>query len=95
VSKAEADAARKNQTLLLYQYEVCPWCNKVKAVLDYYKVPYQVVEVDPLRKSQIKFSEYKKVPIVVTPSGDQVNDSNEIIRYVTQDLVTTSSSGGW
>ena len=24
--------------VILYQYEVCPFCNKVRAVLDYYKV---------------------------------------------------------
>ena len=24
--------------MIIYQYEVCPFCNKVRAVLDYYKV---------------------------------------------------------
>ena len=49
----------------LYQYDVCPFCNKVKAYLDYRGIPYDVVEVNPLTKSEIKFSkEYTKVPIV-------------------------------
>lgn len=26
------------QEIILYQYEVCPFCNKVRAFLDYYKV---------------------------------------------------------
>ncbi len=27
----------------ILQYEICPFCNKLKAVLDYYKVPYTTV----------------------------------------------------
>ena len=62
--------------------QVCPFCNKVRAYLDWKwyvlisccntfntanrSIPYTVVEVDPLRKKEIKFSShYKKVPIVV------------------------------
>jgi hypothetical protein len=29
----------------LYQYDVCPFCNKVKAMLDFHGIPYDVVEV--------------------------------------------------
>ena len=29
----------------MFQYEICPFCNKIKAVLDYCKVPYDTVEV--------------------------------------------------
>ena len=63
----------------LYQYDVCPFCNKVKAYLDYRGIPYDVVEVNPLTKSEIKFSkEYTKVPIV-TVDDEQLNDSKHII----------------
>ncbi|KAL3574987.1 hypothetical protein D5086_023088 [Populus alba] len=34
--------------VVLYQYEACPFCNKVKAYLDYYDIPYKVVEVNPI-----------------------------------------------
>ncbi len=27
----------------ILQYEICPFCNKLKAILDYYKVPYTTV----------------------------------------------------
>ena len=37
----------------MYQYEICPFCNKVKAVMDYLKLPYSVVEVDPVSKKQV------------------------------------------
>ncbi|MCH93771.1 prostaglandin E synthase 2-like, partial [Trifolium medium] len=48
------------------------------AFLDYYDIPYKVVEVNPLSKKEIKWSEYKKVPIVMV-DGEQLNDSSAII----------------
>lgn len=44
------------------------------AFLDYYKVPYKVVEVNPIFKKEIKWSEYKKVPILMV-DGAQMIDS--------------------
>ncbi|KAL3733289.1 hypothetical protein ACJRO7_022764 [Eucalyptus globulus] len=64
--------------VVLYQYEACPFCNKVKAFLDYYKIPYKVVEVNPINKKEIKWSDYKKVPILMV-DGKQMNDSSAII----------------
>ncbi|KAL8132800.1 uncharacterized protein LOC141712246 [Apium graveolens] len=64
--------------VVLYQYEACPFCNKVKAFLDYCDVPYQIVEVNPFSKKEIKWSDYKKVPILVV-DGEQMNDSSVII----------------
>ena len=53
-------------SVTLYQYDVCPFCNKVKAQLDFLGIAYDVVEVNPLTKSELGFSkEYRKVPIVV------------------------------
>jgi len=43
----------------------CPFCNKVKAHLDYFNVPYKAVEVYPLKKPELSFSHtYKKVPVL-------------------------------
>lgn len=64
--------------VVLYQYEACPFCNKVKAYLDYYDIPYKVVEVNPISKKEIKWSDYKKVPIL-TVDGEQLVDSSAII----------------
>nr|XP_043638152.1 prostaglandin E synthase 2-like [Erigeron canadensis] len=64
--------------VVLYQYESCPFCNKVKAFLDYYDVPYKVVEVNPLSKKEIKWSDYKKVPILMV-DGEPLQDSSAII----------------
>ncbi|XXG40363.1 hypothetical protein AAC387_Pa01g1099 [Persea americana] len=66
------------RNVVLYQYEACPFCNKVKAFLDYHDIPYEVVEVNPLSKKEIKWSEYKKVPIL-TVDGDPLVDSSDII----------------
>ncbi|XP_031281941.1 prostaglandin E synthase 2-like [Pistacia vera] len=66
------------EDVVLYQYEACPFCNKVKAFLDYYDIPYKVVEVNPLSKKEIKWSDYKKVPILMV-DGEQLVDSSAII----------------
>jgi Glutaredoxin len=52
--------------IMVYQYKICPFCNKLKAVMDYLGVPYQTTEVNPLTKKEIKFSkDYKKVTTVL------------------------------
>lgn len=47
----------------------------ISAFLDYYDIPYKVVEVNPLSKKEIKWSDYKKVPILVV-DGEQLVDSS-------------------
>ena len=39
----------------LYQYAICPFCNKTKALMDYAGVDYQSIEVNPLTKAEIKW----------------------------------------
>eukprot|EP00958_Prasinococcus_capsulatus_P015571 scaffold1659_cov371-Prasinococcus_capsulatus_cf.AAC.9 len=91
-SVSEAKAATKTKDvqppdITLYGYDTCPFCNKVKAYLDYRKMPYKWVEVNPLTKSEIRFSkEYKKVPIFVM-DGQQFNNSDDIIDVVDGALV--------
>lgn len=58
--------------LTLYQYKTCPFCSKVRAFLDFHALPYQVVEVNPVRKAEIKFSSYRKVPILLAQEGDSL-----------------------
>ncbi|KAL3840198.1 hypothetical protein ACJIZ3_024789 [Penstemon smallii] len=65
--------------VVLYQYEACPFCNKVKAFLDYYDITYKIVEVNPLSKKEIKWSDdYKKVPILMVDGEKMVNSSDII-----------------
>jgi len=51
--------------LTLFQYQPCPFCKKVRAYLDYTGLSYKVVEVNPVTKSQLGWSSYKKVPILM------------------------------
>eukprot|EP00258_Populus_trichocarpa_P040520 XP_024456539.1 prostaglandin E synthase 2 isoform X3 [Populus trichocarpa] len=51
---------------------------KLSAFLDYYNIPYKVVEVNPINKKEIKWSDYKKVPILKI-DGEQMVDSSDIV----------------
>ncbi|XP_010692501.2 uncharacterized protein LOC104905612 [Beta vulgaris subsp. vulgaris] len=77
--------------VVLYQYEACPFCNKVKAFLDYHNIPYKVVEVNPISKKEIKWSDYKKVPIL-TVEGEQMVNSSDIIESLYKKMHPEGSS---
>ncbi|KAK5968376.1 Prostaglandin E synthase 2 [Trichostrongylus colubriformis] len=69
--------------LRLYQYQSCPFCCKVRAFLDYYGFSYEVVEVNPVTKTQMSFSkDYKKVP-VITSNEITFKESSLIISQLT------------
>ncbi|XP_069093092.1 prostaglandin E synthase 2 isoform X2 [Pleurodeles waltl] len=74
--------------LTLYQYQTCPFCSKVRAFLDYHKVPHEIVEVNPVLRSEIKFSSYRKVPILRAGETLQLNDSSVIISVMKTHLVS-------
>ncbi|KAK1296554.1 hypothetical protein QJS10_CPB15g00395 [Acorus calamus] len=76
--------------VVLYQYEACPFCNKVKAYLDYNNISYKVVEVNPISKKELKWSDYKKVPILVV-DGEQLVDSTEIIEKLNKRIYPEDS----
>jgi len=63
----------------IYCFETCPFCFKVKALLGSRGIKYSKVEVDPTFKTQLKWSDWEKVPIFVDVDGTQVNDSNYIL----------------
>ncbi|MBC94488.1 MAG: hypothetical protein CMB14_00530, partial [Euryarchaeota archaeon] len=66
----------------MYCFETCPFCFKVKALLGSRGIEYSKVEVDPTFKTQLKWSEWGKVPIYVDSDGTQVTDSNYILHYI-------------
>jgi microsomal prostaglandin-E synthase 2 len=69
--------------ITLYQYQTCPFCCKARAFLDYYGISYDVVEVNSVKRTEVKWSKYKKVPLLLvqTPEGKtvQINDSSQIV----------------
>jgi hypothetical protein len=46
---------------------------QARAFLDYFGLSYDVVEVNSVLRTQVKWSTYKKVPILVVEAGDKVN----------------------
>lgn len=76
-------------SLRLYQIASCPYCRKVSRALDQLGLEYQVVEIDPdLRDEVKKISGQEKVPVLV--DGDRVvADSTAILKH----LVDHSSGG--
>jgi microsomal prostaglandin-E synthase 2 len=44
------------------------------------QIPYRCVEVNPLTKAELKFSEYRKVPVILI-DGEQVGQRPEEPRW--------------
>ncbi|XP_076747300.1 prostaglandin E synthase 2 isoform X1 [Maylandia zebra] len=78
--------------LTLYQYKTCPFCSKVRAFLDYHGLPYEIVEVNPVMRKEIKWSTYRKVPILMVDGEVQLNDSSVIISSLKTYLVNKKKS---
>jgi len=85
----------KDMKITLYQYQTCPFCCKARVFLDYFGFNYDVVEVNSVMRTQVKWSKYKKVPIVVVQNGDkviQVNDSSVIVSALYSLLVDAAET---
>lgn len=72
--------------LVMFQFQTCPFCCKVRAFLDYMGLSYSVVEVDAVLRQDLKWSDYKKVPMVLAKRKDgkyiQLTDSSTIISVI-------------
>eukprot|EP01039_Chlorochromonas_danica_P001588 gene1588-1734_t len=73
----DGNIQKQNDIPIVYQYKICPFCHRVKAYLDYLQIPYETVEVNPLTKAELSFSEYKKVPIAKI--DDAVLNGSDVI----------------
>ncbi|XP_030629582.1 prostaglandin E synthase 2 [Chanos chanos] len=87
-AEEEAKAPGTELKLTLYQYKTCPFCSKVRAFLDYHALPYEIVEVNPVMRQEIKWSTYRKVPILMVNGTVQLNDSSVIISTLKTYLIT-------
>lgn len=76
---------------IIYQYKICPFCNRVKSYLDFLEVEYDTIEVNPLSKTEIKNLDVKtkKVPVAVI-DGKLVESSDNIIDMITKIYFETS-----
>ena len=69
--------------LTLYQFESCPFCSKVRALLNYIDQPYEVVEVSPFGMKELDFTDHRKVP-VLKDDDKIITESATIIDYVNE-----------
>jgi microsomal prostaglandin-E synthase 2 len=85
LSGGQTLAAGDIPSIQLYQYAICPFCHKVKALLAYSGLKYEIIEVNPLNKAEIKWSkDYKKVPIAKL-DGTSLLGSDEIMKGILED----------
>ncbi|KAG9354635.1 hypothetical protein JZ751_001348 [Albula glossodonta] len=87
-AEQDTDTPVTGPKLTLYQYKTCPFCSKVRAFLDYHGLPYEIVEVNPVMRQEIKWSKYRKVPILMVDETVQLNDSSVIISTLKTVLVS-------
>ncbi|XP_058834468.1 prostaglandin E synthase 2 [Topomyia yanbarensis] len=84
--------------LVLFQFQTCPFCCKVRSFLDYSGLSYSVVEVDAVLRQGIKWSDTKKVPtmLVKTKTGNyvQLTDSSMIVSVLSSYLNDKSQDVG-
>lgn len=88
VRQRNADATAGGVQMIFYRLLGCPFCARVKAILDLLNVPYQEVLIDPLTGGGIEDSRYPFAPQIklVTQSGGtapvstMIVDSGEIIK---------------
>ena len=93
--------------LTLFQYCSCPFCCKTRTFLDYFGVNYNIVEVNPVLRQQLKWSKnYRKVPILLahtdgdakkTDAGAEGGDSKpkQVIFQINDSSVIASSIGSF
>ncbi len=68
----------------LYQFELCPYCHKVRAGLEAKGIPFKKVEVNPMNKKELPELEAegrKKVPVLEF-EGEIVRDSTDILAWM-------------
>ncbi len=63
--------------MTLYQFESCPFCWKVKALLHYANIPYTVVEVNPMNSKELAPLDLKKVPVLI--DGEHIITESSVI----------------
>ncbi len=69
--------------ITLYQFQSCPFCSKVRALLNYIDQPFEIIEVSPFGMKELDFTDHKKVPVL--KDGDEIiTESARIIDYVNE-----------
>jgi microsomal prostaglandin-E synthase 2 len=77
------------ESVTLYQFELCPYCHKVRAALEAKGIPLTKVEVNPMNKKELPPlpEGARKVP-VIQMGGETVFDSTKIVAFLESKLDT-------
>ena len=74
------DLDLKTADIVYYGFPLSPPCTKIRALLNFYGIPYKVVDAQPNQKKEgLPDDSYGKVPKIVV-NGIQINDSAVIYR---------------
>lgn len=83
--------------LVLYQFDSCPFCWKVKALMRSQGLEFQAVEVDPMKKAEVRAFGYEQVPVL--KDGETVlAESSDILDYLSRryaDLPEKDGENTW
>ena len=66
----------------IYSFQSCPFCFKIRALLASRGIRYADVEVEPMKKAELAWSEWSAVPVFVDSDGTAMNESNDILHYI-------------
>ena len=73
-----------SQSPSLHMLQTCPFCWKVRGMIDYLKIDVNQVQVNAMKtKKQLAFAgDWGKVPVWTSESGEVVVDSTPILKYI-------------
>ncbi len=88
VSAANAAPVKEKRTMtqeaVLHQWEISPYCSKIRKVLEAKNIPYSVVNYNGLRSLKAaKLSPVGKLPVLEI-DGRRIQDSRKIAAYIEQ-----------
>jgi glutathione S-transferase len=74
-------------TVTPYQFELCPYCHKVKAALEAKGIAFTKIEVNPMNKKEqpaLPEGAPRKVPVIQAggDNGETIFDSTTIVAYL-------------
>ncbi|HJM30634.1 MAG TPA: glutaredoxin domain-containing protein, partial [Candidatus Thalassarchaeaceae archaeon] len=58
----------------IYSFQSCPFCFKIRALLASRGIRYADVEVEPMKKAELAWSEWSAVPVFVDSDGTAMNE---------------------
>lgn len=72
--------------LTLYQFEISPFCDKVRRILNVKNIPYRIEEVPPSKTLSVvrKRNPAGKLPFLLDDAGNVVADSTDIAHWIEQ-----------